>query len=344
MYENGIGLLRIPMGRLSKMMTVQENRAQVVIIGDNCMNIVLRIPKDLVRGGNFDVMQTIRRPGGNALVTSLILARWRVPVTYVGVTGDDAIGDELRTWSTTLGLDIKGLIIRGRTRVSYAIVDQSERTILDERLEPSHGELSYQDIETNPRMIQQVNDAKAIMLDRYCSKIHQFISATIKRRKESGERPTLVYRTGSRHSAGLSVESAILPQVDVCFTKASFLNSLGYGDDLVISCKKLSQRFDVPVVVATAGEHGAAFYDSRNGNASLVPPKLTKPAVGTLGGGDFFRAGFLVALLRRKTIPEATRWGNTTAGIHCSRKETNSIYSLFFPLNKVEKVLGDEKP
>jgi sugar/nucleoside kinase (ribokinase family) len=323
------------------MMSDQKDGKQLVIIGDNCMNIVLLISKDLTRGGNFDVRRSIRRPGGNALVTSLLLARWNAPVTYIGVIGDDPRGNELRTWSRTVSLDTTAMVLRGRTRVSYAIVDEGERTILDERPEASQGELSRQDLEAMPSLKQQISKADIIMLDRYCSGIHEDVSMLVRKRKEAGERPILVYRTGSRHSAGLEIESRLLPQVDICFTKAGFLDGLGFSGEIIAACKKLSQLFNIPLVVATAGERGAGYFDRCNGDAGLLPPNILAPAVNTLGGGDFFRAGFLFGFSQGKTILEAVRWGNTVAGIHCSRPETDDIFSLFFPILEVERLLNE---
>jgi ribokinase len=303
---------------------------RLMIIGDNCMNIVLRVPNELVRGKNTDVRQSIYRPGGNALVTAILLARWQARVSYVGVMGYDASGQELRGWMRRAGLGTEGLVNRGRTRVSYAIVDESERTILDERPEPRQGELNVQDWESVPYIKQQVQQADIIMLDRYCSGIHANVSETIKSRKERGERSILVYRTGSRHSEKLEIESQILPSTDICLTKMSFLEGLSLSNEPVTACKQLAERFNLPLVAATAGERGAGYYDLRNKEGGLVPPRIPGPAVNTLGGGDFFRAGFLYAISQGNTVEEAVRWGNLTAGLHCSRPETEDMEALFF--------------
>ena len=316
-------------------MMLKATRKQVAICGDGCLNVVLEITRHLQRGTNADVLRTVRRPGGNALVTSLVLAGWGTPVKYIGVIGRDANGNDLTEWTRKAGLNTDAVIRRGTTRTSYAIVDPEERTIFDERSDGM--ELSISDWQETKAIGQAIADADLVMVDRYCSAIHELVIDEITRRRLKRIDTMLAYRTGSRPSEGTKTELHILASADICFTKRPFLSGLGLSESAQLACKQVSLQFGVPVVVATLGPEGAAYYDRNTNESATLPAKSLTSFKTSLGGGDFFRAGFIFANLKGKSISESVRAGNDVAARHCSAPESDdpSLFSLPFE----EKVL-----
>lgn len=314
----------------------------VVLSGDCCLNIIFRIENPLQRGANQDITKVVRRPGGNALVTSLALSRWGFQSTFFGVMGNDPEGDSLRSWMRKAGVDSAGVVSRNLpTRISYVILDDNDRTILDLR-GPSRetAELTLADWERTPAGERAFREADAVMLDRYCAAIHGPVKEIIQSRRKHGERPVLAYRTGSRPSAGFQIEEGILPAADIVFTKEVYLNSLKPDSGPAEGCRWYSEQHGIPLVVATAGTKGAAYYDSINKEGGLVPAfKVERPET-TLGGGDFFRAGFLSAYLEGRTFPEMVRSGNAAAAVHISRPESEDFPSLFFPQSDLKRALS----
>ncbi len=308
-------------------------RAKVVMCGDGCANVILETHATLERGANIDLVRSVRRPGGNALVTALALARWDVEVAYIGVVGEDDAGRELVDWMQRVGVVTEAVVRRGNTRTSYAIVDDGERTILDER--GSSGELGPDDWRANPAMERIIRESDVISLDRYCAGIHAFALAEVEKRRKLGEKPALVYRTGSRHSEGLEIERKVFPAADVCITKRPYLDGLGLKGDPQDACRRLSAQFRVPSVVATLGKEGAAYYDGHSGRHGIAPAVRVERPGTTLGGGDWFRAGLIFGLLRGEGLAESVRWGNRVAAEHCSRPESSELPSLFFSLDEM---------
>ncbi len=316
----------------------KETAARVVLCGDNCVNVVLETPAVLTRGANIDLAHSVRRPGGNALVTALALARWGVEVAYVGVVGADDDGKYLLDWMLRAGVEVGGVVERGRTRISYAIVDRNERTILDERRDLDG--LNSDDWGTNAAISNAVETANLIMVDRYSAGIHGCVLDVVRKRKLAGAKPVVVYRTGSRGSEGLEIERAFLSEADVCLTKRAYIEGLGLKGSPKEGCRRLSDRFKVPVVVSTLGKEGAAYYDRGvNGGRVVVARPIDKPAT-TLGGGDWFRAGFIFALLGGMSVADAVRWGNVAAWLHCSRPETEDPVLEFFSVDELKREIG----
>lgn len=314
---------------------------RVILCGDNCVNVILETPQALRRGGNLDVLRSVRRPGGNALVTALVLAGWGVRAGYVGVVGDDTGGQELLAWMQQAGTGAEGMVRRGRTRVSYAIVDPSDRTIVDERA--GVGQLSGEDWLSNHEMKNVVSDADLVMVDRYCSGIHNLVAAEARKRRASGKRTALAYRTGSRASPGLQVEAQVLPASDLCLTKRAYMGSLFPDIGPVEACRRLSDEFGVPAVIATIGSDGAAYYDRGEGDGGVVPVRRLEHPATTLGGGDFFRAGFVYATLHGSSLPEAIRWGNAAAALHCRKPEADGLSSLLLPVEAVAEAAARQQ-
>jgi sugar/nucleoside kinase (ribokinase family) len=320
---------------------VKRRMPRIVIFGDNCLNVVLRLPLALRRGANADITDSLRRPGGNALVTSMALARWGVDVAYAGVVGVDEPGSQLIDWMGQVGLKTDLVLRRGRTRVSYAIVDNEDRTILDERADA--GQLSLRDWGCT-EMAAAVRDSDLVMVDRYSAAVHEQVASQVQKRGDLGHRPVLAYRTGSRSSGGFSVEDTIMPHVDITLTKKAFLQDAVHDEDPESGCRHLAAMFGTGAVVATLGAGGAAFYDRSVNKTGTVRALNLHCPMTTLGGGDFFRAGFLLGLLRGNAIEAAVRSGNVAAGLHCSRQETDDIQTLFYGFEDLDCALRMDIP
>ncbi len=84
---------------------------------------------------------------------------------------------------------------------------------------------------------------------------------------------------------------------------------IGYPLDSLRLVRDLTQQWvagGIPRVVVTMGEHGAVAADGE-GTWHISAPKVD--VLSPIGCGDAMTAGLLVALERRQTLPEATRYG-----------------------------------
>lgn len=82
---------------------------------------------------------------------------------------------------------------------------------------------------------------------------------------------------------------------------------LGFGNDEVDLCRKVSERYaNLRLVILTLDRDGALVYETATG-LIYRSPKPTSPAVSTVGAGDSFSACFLVNYLRGTGIEDSLR-------------------------------------
>ena len=114
--------------------------------------------------------------------------------------------------------------------------------------------------------------------------------------------------------AGLAVRLA-LPYVDVLIGNDLELTLVAAADDLESATDRL-RNLRVPMLVSKLGAQGTRVYD---GEAETYCPPYEMPVVSTIGAGDGFASGFLMALLRGKPVIECLHYGNAAAAIVVSR-------------------------
>jgi sugar/nucleoside kinase (ribokinase family) len=94
-------------------------------------------------------------------------------------------------------------------------------------------------------------------------------------------------------------------QIDILFANATELAALTGLADFDEGLASLAAQ--VPVVVATRGEHGAVAV--ARGERAQVPAEPVTRVVDTTGAGDLFAAGFLFGHVRERPLTECLRLG-----------------------------------
>lgn len=88
----------------------------------------------------------------------------------------------------------------------------------------------------------------------------------------------------------------------------------------------LWQEFDVEVVVATHGEHGATLGIRESGEIVYQPALKISNVVDRTGAGDAFCAGFLTAIANGHPYKTALTWGQKTAAHKIQTKGSTNGY------------------
>ncbi|UUZ78701.1 fructoselysine 6-kinase [Paenibacillus sp. P26] len=247
-----------------------------IAIGDNCID---------------DYIDSNRKfPGGNALNFAVYTKELGAPSAYFGFVGSDDNGRIILGSLDHKGLDVSRVrVVKGRTAVTKVELKNGERIFGD------YDEGVFSNFSITAEELAYI-------------KQHRYIHSAVWGKCE----PYL--EELHRHGAILSFDFAtkqdphymqeICKNIDYAFI--SYTN-----DDLEI--RRLLQTltsYGPKAAVATLGEKGSIAFD---GQTFHVQPSHKVNVIDTMGAGDSFIAGFMVAVSQGKSIPCCLKSGTDKA-------------------------------
>ncbi|KAA0101859.1 ribokinase [Mycolicibacterium sp. P1-18] len=118
----------------------------VVVVGQVGRDVALRTERLPDEGGTAPVLERLERLGGKGANQAVGLVQLRVPVSLVGVVGDDAQGAAMLAEATADGVDVDHVVRRGGTALLVTHVDARARRRLFEDV-PDSALLTAADVE-----------------------------------------------------------------------------------------------------------------------------------------------------------------------------------------------------
>jgi len=277
---------------------------EVIGVGANSMDHVLRIPGDvvsLVASGKRRISGQEWRCGGQTATAMSACAALGLRAGYVGAVGSDEHGRQMRAELTRCGVDVQHIVeSNAPSPGAEIIVDESgRRTVLwhrDERLALTPEQIPA-DVLAQSRLVH-VDDV---------------------------DRAAALYACVVARSAGVPVTSDIEQATDGvealigAVTHPIFDHNapavLTGEADPERALRKL-RRFNPGLLCMTLGEGGAAALE---GDRFHAAPAVPVKAVDTTGAGDVFRAGMIYGLLQGWEVPALLRFANAAAAVSCTR-------------------------
>ena len=261
---------------------MKEKRFQVYGLGQCCLDYIGKVdsypPPDVKCEFTDMVIQ-----GGGPVATALVaLARWDISCTFVGVLGDDQLGNIIQGTLEQEGVDTSAIIVREESASQFAFIlaepDVGRRTIFWRRptgAPPSPHEL---DLST----IRQAEVLHTVGLFTEAS------LAAAKTAKEAGVK--VVVDAGSFREGMLDLAQAS----DYFLASETFSRGLVGEGKALDACRKLAE-FGPKVVGVTLGARG---YVALAEGRIIERPAYKVDPVDTTGCGDVFHAGFAYGLIR----------------------------------------------
>jgi fructoselysine 6-kinase len=243
-----------------------------------------------------DVRAAWQFPGGNALNVAVLARRAGADAGYLGCIGDDPAGRLVRDALAAEGVDTSRLRIRAgaNARALIAYTD-GDRRFLGSR--PG----------VRGQYALQAEDFPYIGgFDATHSSIFSDLDAELSRIRSAA--PLLSFDFSSHWTD--RVLHRVLPSIDIAFLSAPDPDDAA-GERLLRDCLSHGAK----LAVVTRGARGAMAAD-RTG--VFHQGALPTTVVDTLGAGDGFVAGFLLARLRHATVPAALRAGAEMAARVCT--------------------------
>ncbi len=245
-----------------------------------------------------------------------------MPVAYVGMLEESAIGQDVKRHLTEIGADLRYMVMVPEHGIGMWLV------ILDEQGNLAGSISRMPDITHLERHLQAhgdeiVSQAEAVVLEVDLNE------------RIAGHVIELAKRHGKDVYAIVGNMSVILARKDLirrtkCFICNEIEAAKFFAGDFSGSAVEevrawlpaAAEKAGLQSVVVTLGEQGAVYYDKETKRAGFCPPCPTK-VVDTTGAGDAFFSGTVMGLIRGVPLAEATGYGARLASATISREENN---------------------
>ncbi len=255
---------------------------RVLGIGDNTVDIY--------------VDQGVQFPGGNAVNVAVLSKRLGAETGYLGCIGTDFLGEIIRKALIAEGVDISHLRIVGGQN-SWSRIRHLDN---DRYFDGNHPSMR------DDYRLQQADFDYIATFDLAHSSVYSRLEHELRRIKAAA--PLLSFDYSAEYSPDYIAATA--PHLDI-----AFLSAAREGDEACRDLAWLVASHGPRLVVITRGARGALAYD---GAAFFAQPIIQTKVVDTLGAGDGFIAGFLMAVLARQPVVEALARGAANAAKVCA--------------------------
>ncbi|MEV6396832.1 PfkB family carbohydrate kinase [Streptomyces sp. NPDC051907] len=265
-------------------------------------------------------------PGGNSVNVAVLARRHGLESGYLGVFADDDLGRFVREAIVAEGVEVDHCVVReGESGLSTLRVDAGERVFLGW----NGGGVSLR----QPLVLDDALLAYVALFGVVHSSVY---SAT-------EDQLPLLAGSGPLVTFDLSGEEE--------YRTAAYLDRVcPYADLVLLSCSHLDHsatrrlledvvQRGAGIALATRGAEGAMAYDGHHlSEVPARPMSWTGGMIDTMGCGDAFLTGFVVALLRSGWTTDARPGERAVA--HALRRGADSAYAQCF----VEGAFGHGRP
>ena len=279
------------------------------------------------KGRNLGSIKIVHGGVGRNVVENF--ANVGMPVSYVGMLEDSAIGLDVERHLREIGADLTYMLKVPKDGIGMWLVILDENGNLAGSISrmPETGYLEEYILEHAEEIVR---DAEAVVLEVDLS---ETIAERILDLAKKYHKP--VYSIVGNMSVILARRDLI--RQTNCFICNEIEAAKYFKDDITgFTAKEMEhylaqavKREGLSSMVITLGERGAVYYDGETKASGFCPPCLTE-VVDTSGAGDAFFSGTVMALVRGKKLEEAVTYGAKLAAATISREETNCPVDMHF--------------
>jgi sugar/nucleoside kinase (ribokinase family) len=287
-----------------------ESVTGVLCCGNICFDMPVWPVEKLAWGTTTWVETITESVGGNGANTSYALARLGVPVCLTGVVGSDAAGEKILSQLTAAGVDVSGIRRADLpTTSTVCVVHPSGNRLFLHRVGASTA-VDADDVDLNGATASHFHLANPFALP----KVRNQVSVLLRRAKAAGLTTSLDTGWDAR---GRWMEDIApgLPHTDLLFVNDSEAAMLSGHEDLEMAARSLLDRGARDLIVKV-GARGCIVYTA---GRRVEVPGFAAEVVDTTGAGDCFAGGFLAALHRKRSYPDAARFANAVGALNVQK-------------------------
>lgn len=287
---------------------------EVIIIGGGVVDIPLcPVSEDVFHAGSSPLDDIRMQAGGDAVNESIILSRLGHNVSLLSLFGNDAPGEYLKKLLQENGVDTRfiGTSNEHPTGINVVLIkEDAERSFITNR-KSTLRTLSIADILPLPK---ELCSAKiACLASTFVSPALPIpdMALLLKTLKGYGM-ITCADTTRPKFGETVSDMKDMLPFIDFYFPNLEEAQKLtGLNDPDSISDAFIDNGLNT--IVLKLGSKGCLI---KNRNMRLtIPAHPGTKCIDTTGAGDNFAAGFICALLEKKSLSECAQFANAVASV-----------------------------
>lgn len=271
----------------------------ITVIGSINMDLVVSVDRkpnrgETVKGESFDTL-----PGGKGANQAIALARLGATVNMIGMVGDDAFGQKLKSNLEKENVQVEAVGVTKGISTGVAVITIAE----------------------NDNSITVVSGANEKVIPTYIREYESLI-------KQSDivltqfEVPTTAVEEAAmiceKHDVPIVLNPAPFEALsDSLLDKITYLTPNQHEYELIKGYQRSFENDYQSKLIITKGEDGAVFFE--NEKPQIVPAFTVKP-IDTTGAGDTFNSAFTYMMTKTNNIEEACRFGNAAAALSVLKK------------------------
>jgi ribokinase len=292
---------------------------QIVVVGSHIPGLFMRVKRPPVAGETvigWDYQEPM--DGGKGSNQAIAAARLGARVSFVGCVGQDRIGEEGERWMVEAGVDTTYLhkSQTAASGVGFILLAEGGVPAMVSSM-GANAELSQAQVED---ALGRMGDAQ-VMLTQF-----EILPSVAMHAVRVAKGVGMLTILNPAPAAEERLDS--LDCVDILVPNESEGRLLlGLALDEPIGLDVIASRIHaergIGVVLVTAGEQGMVGCD-KHGTWAVAPPPVQ--VIDTSGAGDVFCAALAVALMRGKSIRDASGWACAVAALSVTRPGTIPAY------------------
>src|SRR5262249_15494181 len=276
----------------------------VVTLGLNSIDLVTVVAEYPASNTKQRLQRFARLPGGQMATASAVCARLGWRAAYIGVFGDDDLGQLSQESLTNEGVNVQASwTARGATnQFAVIIVDarSGARTVLWDR---------HPALRIDPSAISRatVEAGRLVIVD-----CQETAAATVAAQfARAAGIPTIIDVERVRPGIG-----ELLQQIDVIIAAQEFPSELTGHEDIGRALDAMAEEFNASIICVTLGEEGSV---ARVSGREIRTKGFAVDCVDTTGAGDAFRGGFAAACLNdpQGHVDDLLAYANAVAALNC---------------------------
>ena len=276
----------------------------------------------------WDVLPSGKHAGGAPFNVTAHLAQIGVSSALISCVGRDELGDEILAVAGHKNVNVEFV-----TRARIGLPTGTVLVTIDEKGNASYElvqPVAWDEITVSPEALEAVSQARGLIygslagrspynlmqLDRLLQVKGPVKFFDVNLRPPFAD-PELVMRL-AKHADVLKLNDGEVGQLSAYVRTGAMAHDTPRDEQAIArACETLARATDVSRICVTAGDKGAAFWDTGKLTTAPAPHVEVKD---TVGAGDAFMAGLMVGLTKgtgtRKVLEDAARLGAFVASHH----------------------------